>query len=430
MAEGDLQDDAATSRLTRPGSTFAPFRYPAFRAIWGANLASNLGSTIQSVGAAWLMTELTTSHQLIAMVNSSAAMPILFFGVFAGAIADNYDRRRVMMMAQLGMLSVSAILAVLTWFKLMSPWLLLLFTFMMGMGNSLNSPAWQASVRQQVGLRDLPQAISLNTIAFNLARSVGPALGGLLISIWNVALAFAINSISFLSMIFVLLRWRPDSAKREYKPMLPAVAVGIRFCFASSPLRRVLIRGMVLGFGISGYQGLVPAVVKDQLHGSATQFGIILGAFGIGSIVCALLVSKARRRFGSETVLALGALAFVLAQVVLAEATAIHQAVPFSFLAGCGWTMVLTTLNVSVQLRSPENIMGRCLSIYQSTTFGAMALGSTLWGVVADVWSLPVALHGAAIFIIVSTLVFRRLAPMPQRGEGLINAVPEPSSGS
>lgn len=428
MADGEPETAGTpAARRAQPGGTFAPFRYPAFRAIWAANLASNLGSTIQSVGAAWLMTELTNSHQLIAMVNSSAAIPILLFSIFAGAIADNYDRRRVMMTAQVGMLLVSAVLAVLTWLDLMSPFLLLAFTFMMGMGNSLNSPAWQASVRQQVGLADLPQAISLNTIAFNLARSVGPALGGVLISIWNVALTFAINSASFISMIVVLLRWHPGAVQRERKPMLPAVAIGLRFCAGSSPIRRVLLRGFTLGFGISGYQALVPAAVKDQLHGSATDFGLMLGAFGIGSICAALFVSKARRRFGIEAVLAAGTLSFVFAQMVLAEASAVHQALPLSFVAGCGWVTLLTSLNVSMQLRSPENIVGRCLSIYQAVTFGAMALGSAMWGAVADWWSLPAALHGAAAFLIVTMLVLRRTAPMPKRGEGLVNAVPEPA---
>src|SRR6218665_493376 len=182
------------------GSTFAPFRYPAFRAIWIANLASNLGATIQSVAAAWLMTELTSSHRLLALVQASATIPIMLLGVFAGAIADNYDRRIVMLAAQTGMLVTSAALATLSWMDLITPYLLLAFTLTVGAGTALNSPAWQASVRQQVGLADLPQAISLNTISFNLARSVGPALGGLLISIWSVSLAFAVNAFSYIAM--------------------------------------------------------------------------------------------------------------------------------------------------------------------------------------------------------------------------------------
>ena len=159
------------------GAVLAPFRYPAFRAIWTANLASNLGSMIQSVAAAWLMTELTRSHALIALVQASVTLPILLFGVFAGAIADNFDRRRIMLAAQGGMLVVSALLALVSYRGGLAPWSLLGFTLLVGIGTALNGPAWQASVRAQVGRQDLAQAITLNSIAFNLARSVGPALG-------------------------------------------------------------------------------------------------------------------------------------------------------------------------------------------------------------------------------------------------------------
>jgi len=416
--ETEIERDA--SRLTRPGSSLAPFRYPAFRAIWIANLASNLGSTIQSVGAAWLMTDLTTSHRLIALVQASATIPIMLFGMFAGAIADNYDRRRVMLAAQIGMLVTSAVLALMTWMGMITPYILLAFTLTVGIGTALNSPAWQASVRQQVGLTDLPQAISLNTISFNLARSVGPALGGLLISLWNVSLAFAINAVSFVAMIVVLLRWRPVFPPIERKPMLPAIALGLRFCVTSSPLRRVMMRGFAFGFGVAGYQALVPAAVRDRLHGSEIQFGLMLGLFGIGSIVAALFISNARRRFGVERVLIAAMLAFVLAQSILAAATSVYQALPAAFLAGVGWVMSLTSLNVAMQLRSPENIIGRCLSIYQAATFGGMALGSWAWGTVADWRSLPVALHGASIFLFVSIGMLRILAPMPKPHEGRV----------
>ena len=195
MADMDSPLEQPGTRGMQPGGTWAPFRYPAFRAIWIANLASNLGATMQSVGAAWLMTSLTASHQMIALIQASTTIPIMIFGVFAGAIADNFDRRRVMLTSQIGMFLVSVVLTVLTWLGWMSPWLLLTLTLLLGIGTALNSPAWQASVRQQVSFQDLPQAISLNTISFNLARTVGPALGGLLISIWNVSVAFAVNAI-------------------------------------------------------------------------------------------------------------------------------------------------------------------------------------------------------------------------------------------
>ncbi len=406
----------------QPGGALAPFRYPTFRAIWIANLASSIGSMIQSVGAAWLMTDLTPSHQLLALVQSSATVPIMLFGVFAGAIADNFDRRRVMLAAQIGMLVASSGLAALTWAGLMTPYLLIFFTLAVGAGTALNSPAWQASVRQQVGLADLPQAISLNTISFNLARSVGPALGGLLLSLWNVSLAFALNAFSFIAMIVVLLRWQPDWEPRERKPILPAVVLGIRFCAQSSPIRRILMRGLTLGFGLAGYQALVPAVVRAQLKGSEFDFGLMLGLFGIGSIICAVYIAPLRRRFGTEWVIAAATLSFVVAQSILASAHSLAHALPATFIAGGGWVAIFTTINIAMQMRSPEAILGRCLSIYQAVSFGGMAIGAWAWGTLADWRDLPFALHAASAWLVVTLVLLRFLAPMPGREEGRIAA--------
>lgn len=405
-----------------PGGSLAPFRHPAFRAIWIANLASNLGASIQSVGAAWLMTDLTDSHELIALVQASATVPIMLLGVFAGAIADNYDRRIVMLCAQIGMLVTSALLAAMSYADIVSPYSLLALTLTVGLGTALNSPAWQASVRQQVGLADLPQAISLNTISFNLARSVGPALGGLLISLWDVSLAFAVNAASYTAMIVVLLRWKPEVRKVERQPMLPAIAVGVRFCASSSPIRRVLLRGLAFGFGMAGYQALIPSVVNERLRGDELDFGLMLGLFGIGSIFAALFISKARRRFGIEVVLAAGAVGFIIALWVLGAAHSIGQALPATFIAGMAWVSVLTSINVSMQMRSPDHILGRCLSIYQAVTFGGMAIGSWGWGALADLYDLPFALHTAAGFLAVVMVLLRFVAPMPKPGEGRVAA--------
>ena len=400
--------------------TFAPVRYPAFRAIWFANLFTSLGATIQSVGAAWLMTDLTTSHKLVAMVQVSTTIPIMLFGIFAGAIADNYDRRRVMLIAQCGMLIASALLSLLTWYGAVTPALLLAFTIAVGTGTALNSPAWQASVRAQVGREVLPQAISLNTIAFNLARSVGPALGGLLISLWDVSLAFLINAVSYIGMITVLMRWKPGVTAPDRQSMFPAIAAGIRFCWGSPSIRKILLRGMSLGFGIAAYQALVPTVVRDQLHGSEVDYGLMLGSFGVGSITAALLVSKARRRFGTETVVTAATLAFAFAQLDLAAASNLLYALPATFIAGMAWVGALTSINVAMQMRSPDTILGRCLSIYQATTFGGMAIGAWCWGAVADWKGLPIALQSAAAFLVVTLIAMRLWAPMPGPTEGRV----------
>lgn len=410
---------------TKPsGSALAPFRYPAFRAIWTANLFSNIGSMIQSVGAAWLMTELTRSHVLVALVQASATIPILLLGMFAGAIADNYDRRRVMLAAQSGMLVVSAALAVLSYTGNIGPLSLLVLTLMVGMGTALNGPAWQASVRLQVDRVDLPQAISLNAISFNLARSVGPALGGILISLWSTSLAFALNAVSYVGMIVVLANWRPESLPPMREPMLAAIGRGIRFCAASSPIRKVLLRGFAIGFGAAGLQALMPSIARDVLKGSELDYGLMLGGFGIGSIVTALWISKIRRRLGSEAVVTAATVIFAAALLLMASATSVPVAVGAAFIGGMGWASAMTSLNVAMQLRSPEDILGRCLSIYQAVTFGGMALGAWAWGSVADLSSLTTALHFAAGWLALS-LAMHFFAPMPTREEGRLDAVPD-----
>lgn len=380
-----------------------------------------MGSMIQSVGAAWLMTELTTSHQLIALVQAGATIPILLLGVFAGAIADNFDRRRVMLAAQSGMLVVSAALTVTTWMGALSPLLLLFFTLAVGCGTALNGPAWQASVRLQVGPKDLPQAIALNSIAFNLARSVGPALGGLLISLTGPAPAFALNAVSYLALIVVLLRWHPEVTLPKRAPMLAAIATGIRFCVQSNPVRRILIRGFAFGLAAIAFQALLPALVRDRLHGTETVYGLCLATFGAGSIMAALWVGGLRRRWGSDRIVAVSALVFAAALMPMTFVASIPAVMASTFVAGLAWVSTLTTLNVAMQLRSPEAILGRCLSIYQAVTFGAMALGAYVFGLLADIWSLPGGLLASSIWLVLTALILPFLTPMPGRDEGRID---------
>lgn len=408
----------ASRSLTAPGRPFAPFRNPTFRALWTANLVSNMGSMVQSVGAAWLMTDLTRSHQLIALVQASTTIPFLLLGVFAGAIADNFDRRRVMLVAQGVMLVASALLALLCWTGGIGPVSLLAFTLAVGCGTALNGPAWQASVRLQVEPGELSQAISLNTIAYNLARSVGPALGGLLISLTSPALAFALNSLSYLALIMVLLRWRPETTRPQREPILASVLAGLAFCARSDPLRRVLMRGFVFGFGAAGCQALLPVVVRERLHGSEVDYGLVLGAFGVGSILTALWIAQARRRWGSEAVVGVSTLLFALAMLPIAATHTLGVVLAASLVAGGGWVATLTSLNVAMQLRAPEAVLGRCLSIYQAITFGGMALGAYAIGLGADLAGLPQAIRAAAILLLVTTPLLRWLAPMPRRDEG------------
>jgi MFS family permease len=421
MTMVDSTPDSASpkSGWRSSGGTFAPFSFPAFRAIWVANLFSNIGSMIQSVGAAWLMTELTTSHRLIAMVQASATLPIMLFGVFAGAIADNFDRRRVMLIAQIGMLIVSAVLALVTAKGLINPEMLLSLTLLVGIGTALNAPAWQASVRAQVGPKDLPQAITLNSVAFNLARSAGPAIGGLLISLWDISFAFAVNALSYTILIVVLLRWQPQLPQPVRRPILRSILVGLQFCASSVPVRRVLIRSIAVGFGFAGFLALLPVIVRTHLGGTEIDFGLLLASFGGASIIGALMVGPVRRTIGTELVIGIGTIAFVIAELMLATSLHMAVALPAAFIGGVGWVTTLTTLNVAMQLRSPEEILGRCLSIYQAALFGGMAIGAWTWGAIADWQGSQLALILAATWLAFSLVLLRIIAPMPQRGEGI-----------
>ena len=414
-----LEEFGAPHPAIGPESALAPFRWPVFRNIWFANLASALGSMIQMIAAAWLMTELTPSHLLVALVQASVAIPVLAFGVIAGVIADNHDRRKVMLVANCGMLVLSAMLAALAWLDLVQPWSLLLFTLLIGSGFALNGPAWQASVRMQVPRADLPQAISLNSIAFNAARSVGPAIGGLILSASGPELAFSVNAASYLVMIVVLIRWRArPTGRAQRQKVAPALAEGLGYVARNSPLRRVAGRGLALGLGTVSFQALVPLVTRERIGGDEVALGMVLGSFGIGSIAVAFSIGRVRRAIGPEAVVSLATLASAAAAVILALADTLVMGILAAFIAGAGQVSAMTSLNVSMQMRSPEAILGRCLAIFQAMVFGGMAIGSWVWGSISDVYGIQHALLASAAWLVLSLAVLRLAAPMPGIGEG------------
>lgn len=403
------------------GTALSPFRWPVFRDVWFANVISALGSMIQSVAAAWLMTELTSSHLLVALVQASVTIPVLLLGLFAGVIADNYDRRLVMLWANIGMFALSAVLAALAFAGKVDPWTLLLLTMLIGAGFALNGPAWQASVRRMVPREDLPQAISLNTIAFNTARSLGPAIGGVLVSVWSPAGAFAVNAISYLALVWVLLRWRPESPARGRRYQLfPAIGTALSFAATSSPVRRVLLRGFAFGFAAISFQALLPLVAREQIHGNEISFGLMFGSFGVGSVLTAVWIARLRRRFGPETTVSTAMALTAMALVALANAHTLAFALGAGLLCGGGYVATMTSLNVSIQLRSPDELLGRSLSIFQATLFGGMALGAPVWGALSDRAGLAVSLLASAALLAASLAALRLFAPMPKLGEGLV----------
>ncbi|MDO7842086.1 MFS transporter [Sphingomonas immobilis] len=398
----------------RQGDAFAPFRQPVFRAIWLATLISNFGAMIQSTGAAWMMTSLTGSPRMVALVQSSATLPIMLLALFAGAVADSYDRRRVMLVAQFVMLAASAALAVLTWLHAITPAVLLVCTLVVGCGTALHGPSWQASIRAQVPIEDLPAAVALNSINFNVARSVGPAVGGALMALFGATANFTLNACSYLGLIVVLLRWKPRfDHPPQREPLVAAIRSGIAAAYATPPVRCALLRGAVFGVTGAGLWALMPLVAHDLLHGTQADFGIILGAFGLGSIAGATGATRARRRFGTERVFAGGTLLYAAGSAGAALSPTLGWTVVAAALAGSAWVTVLSTINVTVQMAAPHAVIGRCLALYHMHAFGGLAVGSFLWGNVAERIGTQTAILLSAAGLFASLLL---AIPLPLPG--------------
>jgi len=396
------------------GGQLSPFRYPAFATIWTASLVSNTGTQLQQVGAGWLMTSLTASHDMVALVQTAATLPVMVFALLAGAFADNMDRRRIMLAAQGFMLLAALALALMTWAGQVTPWLLLLFTFLIGSGKALHNPAWQASVGDLVPRSDLPQAVLLNGIGFNMTRSVGPALGGMIIAATGAAAAFALNAASFLFMLGALLRWRP-APRPTHLPrenIWRAIWDGMRYVSMSPSIQRVILRGTVFGLGSTSLLALLPVVTRELLQGGPTSFGLLLGFFGLGAIGGGFANGWLRTRLSPEGRARTGFVLFALALLWIAASPAIWLTAPAMGVAGASWVLTLSLLNATVQLATPRWVVGRAISIYQSGVFGGMALGAWAWGAVADAASIPVALSLAALVLLLGALAGAAL-PLP-----------------
>jgi MFS family permease len=385
--------DAAPARPT----ALSPMRYPVFRAVWLATTLANLGALIQSVGASWLMISMAQSADMVALVQASIALPVMLLALAAGALADNRDRRLVMLGAQIFMLTVSVALAACAWAGLIGPWLLLTFTFLIGCGSAFNAPAWQASVGDMVPRAELPAAVSLNSMGFNIARSVGPALGGAIVAAAGAAVAFVVNAASYVALIVVLARWRPVRAPQTLprESLGVAMAAGIRYVSMSPAIRNVLVRSAIFGAGASGVVALMP-LVATSLGGGPLVYGLMLGAFGAGAVAGALGSAKLRRTLSTEAIVRVACVAFAAAATVAAVSTSLPATMAGLLLAGAGWVLALATFNVTVQLSAPRWVVARALSLYQMAAFGGMAGGSWLWGVVAERESISAALLACA----------------------------------
>jgi MFS family permease len=399
---------------TAPRSALAPLGYGTFRAIWLASLASNLGGLIQAVAAAWLMTTIAASADMVALVQASTTLPIMLFSLVAGAVADSFDRRRVMLTAQFFMLAVSTALALAAWAGMITPWLLLGFTFLIGCGTALNNPSWQASVGDIVPRADLPAAVTLNSVGFNLTRSVGPAIGGTIIATAGVAAAFAVNAVSYLGLIAVLLRWRPPprEARLPREPLGLAIVAGVRYVAMSPGLGRILLRSFAFGLAAIALLALLPLVARNLVGGGPLTYGVLLGAFGIGAVGGAVLNPGLRSLLSTEGVVRAAFAGFALAAATAAWSPSAWITGAGMLVGGASWVLALSLFNTTVQLSTPRWVVGRALALYQTATFGGMALGAWLWGLLAEAQGLDVALYAAAGTLVAGGVIGLRL-PLP-----------------
>jgi MFS family permease len=409
--EAVIEDEPGAERA----SALAPFRYGVFRAVWSANLVSNFGGLIQGVGAAWMMTSIATSSYQVALVQASTTLPIMLFALAAGAIADSFDRRKVMLVAQCFMLVVSVLLTVFTYLDLITPWTLLAFTFLIDSGTALNSPAWQASVGDMVPRAKVPAAVTLNSMGFNITRSVGPAIGGLIVAAFGAAAAFAVNALSYVGLIVVLARWKREEPVSQLprESLGAAMGAGLRYVAMSPNIGKVLARGAAFGFTAGAVLALLPLVARDVVNGGAPTYGILLGAFGIGAVGGALISMKLRQLLTSETMVRMAFAGFALCALGCALSDRAWLTALGLVLGGACWVIALSHFNVTVQMSTPRWVVGRVLSIYQTATFGGIALGSWIWGVVADHHGAPAALIAAAIAMLAGGAL-GLLLPLPQ----------------
>lgn len=401
---------AAAAPPARAASAWSPFTHPAFAVLWSATLVSNIGTWMHDVGAAWLMTSLSPSPLMVALVQTATTLPVFLFALPAGALADIVDRRRLLIVVQAVMAALAGLLAALVWLERAGVATLLVFTFLLGSCAAFVAPAWQAVVPQLVPKAALQPALALSSVGINISRAIGPAIAGVIIVVLGIAAPFAFNALSFAAVIAALVWWRPAPAPQTRLPaedFWGAMTAGLRYAWSSAPLRATLVRAAIFFLSASAFWALLPLLAKQELQGGASLYGVMLGAVGAGAVSGAFVLPALRKRADPNrlVMIACGVLAAVMLLVAHLKEQVIATIACFVF--GAGWITVLSTLNVSAQLALPDWVRARGLSLYLTVFFGAMSAGSALWGQVAALGSISLALLAAAVCLLIAIPVTR-----------------------
>jgi MFS family permease len=347
---------------------------------------------------------------MIALVQAASSLPILFFSIWAGATADMWNRRFILIASRIFVLCAAASISLLAYMDAITPWVLLGITFLIGTGNALYNPAWQASVGDMVPREEVPAAVALNSVNFNITRAVGPALGGIAVAAWGIDTAFLLNTLSCIGVIATYVGWRyqPERQRLPRERLMSAVVAGVRYVGQAPEIQTVLVRSLAYGVSASAITALAPVVARVELGGTALTYGLLLCAMGIGAITGAAILPRVRERGGgSEMLASLGSAGIAVACFGLGSGNAIVAHVAM-FLAGVVWLTTLSTFNTCVQLSSPNWVKGRALAIYQTVVFGGMAFGAWLWGEVAEARGTTVALFAAGVLMLFGLLLRHR----------------------
>jgi len=383
--------------MTAP-SAWSPLRRPLFRGLWIADVASNIGTWMHDSAAAWLMTLLNPSPLMVSLVQAATTLPLFLLALPAGALADIFDRRRILLIAQVWWFVTTALLGVLTITGVIQPWMLLVITLAIGAGSAIDLPAWQAIIPETVPRDELPAAVGLGSVAINIARAIGPAIAGVIIVAGGPGPVFFINAVSVVGVFWVLWRWRrqPSAAVLPAERLAAAMRAGVRYVRHAPALRSVIVRTPAFVAFASALWALLPVVVKTSLGRGAVSYGALVGSLGLGGLIGAALLPAWRKRWSTDAITAVATVLFAVGCAALAWVSNFGVLAAAMVIAGVGWLTTISSLLLAAQRGAAGWVRGRALAISTLTLFGSLAIGAVLWGVVADRFGIAWALTAAA----------------------------------
>ncbi|MCC3156230.1 MFS transporter [Hymenobacter sp. 15J16-1T3B] len=397
-----------------PVTLWSPLTHAMFRAIWLASVVSNVGTWMQNVAGVWLVTTLTTSALLVALMQAATSLPAFLLSMPAGALGDLIDRRRLLLVTQGFMGVVAFVLGMLTLGGEVSAYGVLGFTFLLGIGSALNAPVWQTLPAELVPRPVLPFAITLNGVSNNIARAIGPALGGLIIAYYSPGYVFLLNGVSFVGTWVVVYRWRrvQPEASGPAENFAGALRAGLRYVQYSPAIYAVLVRAFAFSFGAAAMWALLSVVTAQRLHLQSGSYGVLLSWLGAGAITGAFLVGRIGQRLNFNQRALLGSFVFVGTNVSLALMPTEYGLFPVMFVSGVAWLITMTAFSTTVQLHVPKWVQARVVSMYMLVFQAGLSLGSIVWGELADRVGLSYSLLGAAAWMALSLLL---ALPFPMR---------------